>query len=366
MRSFLLSSLCVLCVLCVLSGESTAAPPTVESVSPGVGQRGAEFTLTLVGARLNDPQELMLYSPGVVCTKLVAASENEVTATLKAAPDCKLGEYPFRLRTNGGASELRTFRITPFPVIAEKEPNDTREQAQAVPPNVTVVGIVEDGGVDRFAMTLKKGQRLSAEVEGVRLGGALNDTALTVFGPDGKQLVTVDDTPLFRQDPFVSLTAPVDGVYTVEVRETNYGGGDNHRYHLHIGTFARAAAVFPAGGQAATDVKVKFLGDSGELTQTVKLPAGGVHSVLPDRWDDAAPTRIVPVRSSQTSRGGPNDDTKQAAPHGRVAGCRSTGSSRSRAMRTFRFRDKRCHPVTAFAFGSARHRPIVAVLTAGR
>ena len=96
---------------------------------PAVGQRGAEFTLTLTGARLDEPQELMLYAPGVVCTKLAATSENEVTATLKAAPDCRLGEYAFRLRTPGGASELRTFRITPFPVVAEKEPNDTREAA---------------------------------------------------------------------------------------------------------------------------------------------------------------------------------------------------------------------------------------------
>src|SRR5262249_14271292 len=177
-----------LCVLCVLGGESLAAPPTVQSVLPGVGQRGTEFTLTLVGARLTDPQELMLYCPGVVCTKLVATSENQVTATLNAAADCKLGEYAFHLRTPGGASELRTFRITPFPVVAEKEPNDTPAQAQPVPLNVSVAGVVEAGGVDYYAVTLKKGQWLAAEVEGVRLGGELTDTVITMFGPDGKQL----------------------------------------------------------------------------------------------------------------------------------------------------------------------------------
>ena len=107
-----------LCVLCVLRGESSSAPPAIEGIAPGVGQRGTEFTLTITGARLTDPQELMLYTlGGVACTNLTAKSENEVTATMKAAADCKLGEYAFRLRTKSGASEVRTFRITPFPVV---------------------------------------------------------------------------------------------------------------------------------------------------------------------------------------------------------------------------------------------------------
>lgn len=308
---FLLS----LCVLCVLRGESPAAPPTVESVSPGVGQRGTEFTVTLAGARLSGPQELMLYSPGVICTKLTAANENEVTATLKAAPDCKLDEYAFRLRTSGGASELRTFRITPFPVVSEQEPND--EKPQAVPLNVSIAGVIESGGTDNFAVTLKKGQRLSAEVVGVRLGGELNVTAITVFGPDGKPLATVDDTPLFRQDPFVSLRAPTDGDYTVQVRETNYGGGDSHRYVLHMGTFARPAAVFPAGGQAGADVKVRLFDAAGEFTQTVKLPPVGVpFEFYPTDGTMPAPTPN-PFRVSQfpnVIETEPNDDLKQSGP----------------------------------------------------
>ena len=120
------SSLCVLCALCGAIARR-AADGRVASAR-GVGQRGTEFTLTLTGARLDDPQELMLYAPGVACTKLAAKSENEVTATLKAAADCRLGEYAVPAPHAGGASELRTFRITPFPVVAEKEPNDAPKQ----------------------------------------------------------------------------------------------------------------------------------------------------------------------------------------------------------------------------------------------
>ncbi|HVL12424.1 MAG TPA: PPC domain-containing protein [Gemmata sp.] len=294
-------------------GQSSAASPTVESVSPAVGQRGTEFTLTLAGARLDRPEELMLYAPGVSCTKLAAKSENEVAVTLKAAADCKLGEYAFRLRTPGGASELRTFRVTPFPVVTEQEPNDEKPQAVAL--NVSVAGVTESGGTDNFAVTLKKGQRLSAEVEGVRLGGELNDTAITVFSPDGRELATADDTPLFRQDPLVSIVAPADGEYVVQVRETNYGGGDTHRYVLHVGTFARPAAVFPAGGQAGTETTVKLLGDAGELTQTLKLPASGAFEFYPSAGDaPPAPTpnpfRVSPFPNVIEAE--PNDEPGQA------------------------------------------------------
>lgn len=96
---------------------------------------------------------------------------------------------------------------------------------------------------------------------------------------------------MFRQDPFVSLIAPSDGVYIVQVRETNYGGGDTNRYVLHVGTFLRPAAVFPAGGQAGTDVKLTLFGDRDNSTQILRLPAVGTPvEFYPSDGTVAAPT----------------------------------------------------------------------------
>jgi len=307
--------LVVCCASAALVTPIVAAPPSIESVAPGVGQRGAEFQLTITGARLADPQELMLYVPGVVCTKLTAKGESEVTATMKAAADCKLGEYAFRLRTKGGASDLRTFRITPLPVILEVEPNDTRDKPQVVALNVSIAGVVEAADVDTYAVTLKKGQRLSAEIEGVRLGFEVNDTALAIHGPDGQELAAADDNPLFHQDPFASIVAPVDGRYNVQVRDTNFGGGDNHRYVLHLGTFARPAAIYPAGGQAATEVSVKLIGDAaGERTAKWKLPATGGFEFRPTEDGIETPTanpfRVSPFANVDETE--PNDEPKQS------------------------------------------------------
>jgi hypothetical protein len=304
----------------VVPAAANGAAPSVEAVRPAGGQRGNTFTLTLTGAQLAQPSELLFYTPGVTCSKLTADSENEVTAVLHASADCRLGEHAFRLRTPGGASELRTLRVTPFPVVAEREPNNSPKQAQRVDRNVTVTGIVENGDRDCFALELKKGERLSAEVEAIRAGGELFDAVLTVFGPDDKELVTVDDTPLFRQDPFASLLAPADGIYTIQVRETNYGGGENSRYLLHVGTYPRPVAVFPPGGPGGTEVAVRFLGDAaGDFERTIKLPAtaeGQWFELYPDDGKSAAPSpmpfRVSPFPNVLEAE--PNDTPRQANP----------------------------------------------------
>src|SRR5262245_46362804 len=309
----------VLLALALAASPAAAAPPALEGVAPGVAQRGTEFTLTLTGARLAAPEELLLYAPGVICTKLVATSASEVRATLKAAADCRLGEHAFRLRTKGGVSPLRTFRVTPFPVVAESdEDKDTPAKAQLVPLNVSVAGTLEADGVDCYKVKLKKGERLAAEVEGVRMGGEMLDAALTVYGPDGKELASVDDTALFRQDPFVTLLAPADGLYTVAVSDTG-GGGEDARYVLHVGTFVRPAAVFPAGGPAGKQVTVRLLGDAaGPRTQEVKLPArpdpgfelyptdGTTTAPTPHPFRVSAFPNVVEVE--------PNDELRQATP----------------------------------------------------
>jgi hypothetical protein len=361
------NTLCVAaCITFALA--AAAGPPSVESVAPAVGQRGTEFTLTMSGSRLTGAEELLLYDAGVVCTRLAAQSASTATATLRAAADCRLGEHAFRLRTRGGASEVRTFHITSFPIIAEKEPNDSPKNAQPVPLNVTIAGAIESGGIDSFAVTLKKGQRLAAEVEAVRLGGELTDAVLTVLGPNGREILTVDDTPLFHQDPFVALIAPADGTYIVQVRETNYGGGDSDRYILHVGSFPRPSMIFPTGGQAGTEVNVRLLGDAaGERVQTVKLPAAGEEfAFFPSAGAVAAPTpnpfRVSPFPNVLEAE--PNDEPRQAtpSPHGWPVAFNGI-IDRPGDVDHFRFRAARGDVIDVQAFAFRVGSPVDTVVT---
>ena len=121
---------------------------------------------------------------------------------------------------------------------------------------------------------MKRGQRISAEIAAARLGveRGIPDLHLAIFDADGKKLATVDDSALFVQDPILSILAPKDGAYFVEVRHCMYNGS-GESYFLHVGTFTRPTAIYPAGGQVGTELKVQILGDPrGVWSQSVRLP----------------------------------------------------------------------------------------------
>src|SRR6516225_7831924 len=92
----------VLCVSVVSSSWSFAASPTLTGILPRGGQRGTTVAVTFSGANLADAQEAFCYSPGIKVSEFKAVNNNQVTAKFAIAPDCRLGEYAFRLRTATG------------------------------------------------------------------------------------------------------------------------------------------------------------------------------------------------------------------------------------------------------------------------
>lgn len=249
-----------------------AAPPSVERVSPAAGQQGTSFQITVVGAGLQNAVEAMIYSPSLLCERLEPKSDNELVLHLKAAADCSPGMHALRIRSPEGISELHVLGISKLPVINETESNDGVEDAQPVPLNTTVVGTIEAADIDSFRVTLRKGERLSVEAEAMRSGGALLDAVLNIMSPSGEWLAAVDDTPLRRQDPVASITAPVDGEYIVQLHESSFEGDESSRYSLHIGTFPSPMFVYPAGGQSGQTVSVTFGGDARGLIRSDLMP----------------------------------------------------------------------------------------------
>jgi hypothetical protein len=253
---------------------SEAATPVLGGIAPRGAQRGTDAVLQFNGARLNDAKEILVYYPGITVTKLEVVNDNQVKVIAKIAADCRLGEHVFRLRTASGISELRTFWVGALPVIDEKEPNSEFTAPQKIPLNVTIHGVVDAEDVDYFAFEAKKGQRVSAEIEAMRLGETMFDPYIAILDSKRFELAASDDAPLLGQDGVVSVIIPADGAYVVQVRESAYGGNGACRYRLHVGTFPRPTAVVPAGGKLGEEVEVTFLGDpSGPIKQKVKLPA---------------------------------------------------------------------------------------------
>jgi len=310
--------LCEMVLLTTLAASAQAADPQLGRIAPPGAPRGGEVELRLPGARLADAAGVYLYYPGVE-VKGFEVKENAPRVRLAIAPDCRLGAHALRVRTASGISNLQTFNVGPLPEIDEAEPNSEFDKPQKIDLNVTVNGVVENEDVDYFLVEAKKGERLSVEIEGLRLGETTFDPFVAILDQKRFTLASSDDTPLVWQDAAVSVLIPEDGAYVVEVRESAFGGSQQCRYRLSVGRFPRPLAVYPAGGKFGDSVEVRWLGDAkGEWAEKVTLPSGPQPMFALVARDDQglAPTGI-PFRLSELANlleAEPNNELAHATP----------------------------------------------------
>ncbi len=314
-----------------------AGLPRLTRIVPPGGQRGTTVEVMLQGKYFEKPEEVMIYEPGITAESLELVEGNVeirgrrgrveagsgIKVKLKIADDCELGVHSLRLRTATGISEVQRFFVGPFPLIDEAEQarenrNDGRDTAQVVGLNSTLLGRMnEPADIDYFKLEAKQGQRLSAEIEAVRLGvdQGIPDLHLAILDANGKRLIAADDSALFLQDPVVSLIAPQDGNYFVEVRHSTYSA-NNDVYRLHVGTFARPTGVYPAGGPVGKELSVSILGDPKRTwAQTVKLPEREATNSSDYRFVAIDPETNIPAPTPNTVRVSPFDNVLEAEPN---------------------------------------------------
>ena len=173
--------------------------------------------------------------------------------------------------------------VTPWPQLAEREPNDTNATAQLFAAPATITGRIDKpGDIDRFAFTAKKGVRYRLDIDSFTLGFLL-DARLSVENSAGKELTNNDDANKNR-DPLLNWTAPVSGRFCVVVRSLLNKGGDEYFYTLKIhqpepsfsATVAAPQFAINAGVTNEVKVTVNYLdGYKGKLTVAAKgLPKG--------------------------------------------------------------------------------------------
>lgn len=257
-----------------LAAQGRASTPALSAVRPVGGQRGTEIEINLTGDRLADAKEILFYQPGIAVTKLTAVNNQHVKATVKIAADCPLGLHDLRLRTATGLSELRTFSVGALKEVTEAEPNSDFAKPQPIAMNSVVNGVADNEDVDYYAVPAKKGDRISAEVEGIRVGITQFDPYVAIMDSKRFELASSDDAALVWQDATASVIAPADGTYVIQVRESAYAGNGSCLYRLHVGNYPRFTATVPAGGKLGEKVEVTWIGDvAGEKKTAVTLPA---------------------------------------------------------------------------------------------
>ena len=281
------------------SGVDAGMLVHIERVTPRMGQRGTTVEITIQGMCLKGAREIVFYRPGIKATGIEslpnvtppiwlahgARIEEQIRCKFEIDADCPLGEHPFRVRTETEITSLGTFHVTPFVITRENEQgyntNDTIATALTVPLNTTVVGLMgpsRRGDVDVYRVPVTAGQRLSVEVDSVRIadthyGGPEYDLAIRILDESGHELASNDDNPLHLQDPLAAVKIARDGAAFVEVKRSIYIPHDTD-YCVHIGTYRRPLVAFPPGGQAGVEQEITFLGDPlGEYREPIRIPS---------------------------------------------------------------------------------------------
>ena len=291
---------------------ASAAYPEMSTLKPHGGQIGADVKLTISGTRLDDFEDLMFYTPGFKVKSVESRAANKVELTLSIGKEVQAGNHVMRVRTKSGVSHMRQFFASPFPNVEEKEPNSDFATAQPIELNQTIEGVVLPEDVDYYRLTVKKGQRIGVQVDGLRLGsipGGMFDPYVAILDKDKFEKAFSDDTILYRQDGYCSFTAEYDGDYYVMVRESSYRGSNNSFYRLHVGDFRRPDAVYPAGGKLGSKLTVRFLESRDSFAEEVVLPTENDADFV------ISPKGQRPAPSGNTFRLSTLDNTLEAEPN---------------------------------------------------
>ncbi|NDG22075.1 MAG: peptidase, partial [Euryarchaeota archaeon] len=184
---------------CQLLSIAEAASPVFTKILPRGGKPGTTVDVTFYGDRMKDIREVLFYSKGLSVSEIKPDEKNGnkvARGKLAIAPDAKIGEHKLRIITNSGISALKTFWVGPYETVLETEPNSDFAEPQIVAMNQTIEGRTDSEDVDYYAVAVKKGQRLSVEVEAMRLGNILFDPYVAILNEKRFELAAADDTAL--------------------------------------------------------------------------------------------------------------------------------------------------------------------------
>jgi hypothetical protein len=257
----------------VLASCLNAAEPKIDSITPSVISVGETRSLKIVGEGLSSLRDLVFYQEGLECGDIQTDGDFAATATIRVIDGTKPGSVPFRLLTDSGFSNVKTLRLTDLPLMIEPDRKaDSESVGIECGAGLAIYGTLKSGEYDRYALHLEADESCTAVVDAVRLGGLLLDTILKVYDPSGSMIASVDDTSLYRQDPFLQFTAKVAGEYVIEVHECNYDGGEDSHYVLYVGDMPAPAVVFPPGGHVGQALQVVTIPENGVRSPTYQLP----------------------------------------------------------------------------------------------
>jgi hypothetical protein len=238
----------LLIALALVPGAAQAQmpQPRLQSVQPTGGQAGQTVDVIVRGADLEDVNALWFDHPGLRAFHLKG-----LTFRVAIAPGTPMGQHDIRVLGPTGVSNPRVFVVGDRPEYSEVEPNDQPSQANPVARNTVVIGEIGPTDIDCFSFEGKQGERLFIEVWAARIDSRL-DAMVRVLAPNGTEIAESEGR--LSVDPFVDLTLPADGRYTIKLHDVIYAGSPDavYRFSVHNGPHLDAVTPSVAAPGVAT------------------------------------------------------------------------------------------------------------------
>ncbi len=216
--------------------------PLIWNVFPAGTQAGRDASLELRADFLPPHPVTELHSRGLAGA-ITSTEPGLYRLNLHAAPDSSLGLHAISFDDNSGILAPVPIVVGELPERVEREPNDTRAQAEHLPWPVTVNGRIDrKDDADWFAVEVKEGQDLVFFIEAETLGGSRLDSTLSLADSNGRLLQFADDNaevgdasrPRGLHDAAMLYRFRAAGTYYVKVASLYRDFGPDQIYRLTI------------------------------------------------------------------------------------------------------------------------------------
>ncbi len=236
-------------LLLILGSTAFAQPiPRLTVLTPPGGQAGTTVQLTLAGADLDTISSLMISPAGIIAESTPdpkkAGTFLPNQFTLKIPKDMPSGIVDIRAVGTFGITNPRSFVVGELPESQEKEPNNDVGQAQPLPLNSTMNGVIQTpADVDYFAVACKKGETVIVQCATESIDSKL-EPDIRVFSKSGRLLVA--NRPRAEPDGFCQFTVPADGTYLIRLcSHAHVEGSAESFYRLSVSTRPWIEAMAP-------------------------------------------------------------------------------------------------------------------------
>ncbi len=287
----------------LLPAVARAQLPSAElqTLSPPVVRAGETTVVTVGGLNLEELTGLAFSDPSLKAELVAGTKQFKVTVPAETV------EGPVEVRADGyfGRSTSRFLNIAPKDVAVLADAGAVHHdpaKAPALPLEAVAHGTTDANQIDRWKISLKKGQRILVHCRAERIDSRA-DATLTLTDAQGIELGRSRDE--IGRDPLIDFTAPADGDYLVGVHDFLYNGGAEYAYLLSASTRPWIDAVFPPAGQEGQVLEATLLGrnlpggspgeglkiDGQPLeTVSVRIPVKAAEGATPD---SSAPARAM-------------------------------------------------------------------------